>query len=100
MPKPSKGLRRAERSGTPKQLPAALDFRMPAEWEEHAATWIAWPHQRSDWPGKFAAIPLVYAEIVKHLHQSESVNVLVNDALAERRAAAELRRAAVDVGRV
>ena len=40
---------------------------MPAEWEPHEATWIAWPHNRSDWPGKFEAIPWVYAEIVRHL---------------------------------
>src|SRR5205807_2695373 len=33
--------------------------RMPAEWEPHAATWLAWPHQASDWPGKLAPIPWV-----------------------------------------
>src|SRR6267378_2555688 len=61
-------------------------YRMPAEWEPHEATWIAWPHQRDDWPGKFEAIPWVYAEIVRHLHASESVRILVNDACAEQRA--------------
>ena len=43
--------------------PAALGYRMPAEWEPHASTWLGWPHNRSDWPGKFPAIPWVYAEI-------------------------------------
>jgi len=56
---------------------------MPAEWEPHAATWIAWPHNRSDWPGKFAAIPWVYAEIVRNLARVERVNILVNDEAAE-----------------
>src|SRR5205085_7511017 len=37
--------------------PAALGFRMPAEWEPHAATWLAWPHEPRDWPGKLAPIP-------------------------------------------
>ena len=46
---------------------------MPAEWEPHAATWLAWPHNRTDWPGKFAAIPWVYAEIVRHLARVERV---------------------------
>ena len=41
--------------------------RMPAEWEPHAATWIAWPHHEPDWPGKLEAIPWVYAEIVRAL---------------------------------
>src|SRR5664279_4800275 len=52
---------------------------MPAEFESHEATWIAWPHNRSDWPGKFAPIPWVYAEIVRNLARVERVNILVND---------------------
>jgi len=61
-------------------LPSQLGLRMPAEWEPHRATWLAWPHQRDDWPGKFAPIPWVYGEIVRHLHYSEEVCILVNDA--------------------
>ncbi len=68
---------------------------MPAEWEPHEATWIAWPHNRSDWPGKFEAIPWVYAEIVRHLSRSERVNILVNDDAAEAKAREVLVRAAV-----
>jgi agmatine deiminase len=75
--------------------PASLGYRMPAEWEPHAATWIAWPHNRSDWPGKFEAIPWVYAEIVRHLSRSERVNILVNDAAAEAKAREVLVRAHV-----
>ena len=47
--------------------PTALGYRMPAEWEPHEATLIAWPHNREDWPGKFPPIPWVYVEIVRHL---------------------------------
>jgi agmatine deiminase len=61
-------------------------YRMPAEWEPHAATWIAWPHNPEDWPGKFQPIPWVYAEIVRHLSRVEDVHILVNDLAAERRA--------------
>src|SRR5437016_12250606 len=82
------------------KVPADLGFRMPAEWEPHEATWIAWPHQRDDWPGKFHPIPWVYAEIVRHLHAAERVRILVNDARAERRARRVLSQAAIDVGRV
>ena len=59
---------------------------MPAEWEPHSATWIAWPHNRSDWPGKFESIPWVYAEIIRNLARTEGVNILVNDDSAEARA--------------
>jgi agmatine deiminase len=50
--------------------------RMPAEWEPHAATWLAWPHHEPDWPGKFGPIPWVYAEIVRALAPHERVNII------------------------
>jgi agmatine deiminase len=65
---------------------------MPAEWEPHEATWIAWPHNRNDWPGKFAAIPLVYGEIVRQLHRSEPVRILVNGPAGEERARTVLQK--------
>jgi len=68
---------------------------MPAEWELHAATWIAWPHNRSDWPGKFEAIPWIYAEVVRHLARVERVNILVQNESEEAAAQALLARAHV-----
>ena len=62
---------------------------MPAEWEPHSATWIGWPHNRTDWPGKFSAIPWVYAEIVRYLARAERVEILVQNA-AEESAAREI----------
>jgi agmatine deiminase len=73
---------------------------MPAEWEAHEATWIAWPHHRTDWPGKVPTIPWVYAEIVRHLHYSEHVRILVNDSQAEKRARQVLRCVKLDMSRV
>ena len=49
---------------------------MPAEWAPHQAVWIAWPHQRDDWPGRFEPIPWVYVEIVRRVHRSELVRIL------------------------
>ncbi len=68
-------------------------FRMPAEWEPHEATWLAWPHENTDWPGKFTPIPWVYGEIVRHLSRVEKVRILIDDAEAERKARRVLRRA-------
>jgi agmatine deiminase len=59
---------------------------MPAEWEKHDATWLAWPHFRGDWPGKFETIPWVYAEIIRHLSRHERVELIVNAAASEKRA--------------
>jgi len=74
-------------------VPGRCGFRMPAEWEPHEATWIAWPHNRDDWPGRFAPIPWVYAEIVRKLSRVEKVRILVEDGAAEARARAVLRKA-------
>jgi agmatine deiminase len=49
---------------------------MPAEWETHRATWIAWPHHEPDWPGKFEPIPWVYAEIARVLALYEPVEIV------------------------
>jgi agmatine deiminase len=56
-----------------------MKFRFPAEFEPHAATWIAWPHHEPDWPGKLAPIPWVYAEIVRVLAADERVEILCHD---------------------
>jgi agmatine deiminase len=58
---------------------------MPAEWESHAATWLAWPHYHGDWPGKFEPIPWVYTEIIRNLARHERIELIVNDAATERR---------------
>jgi agmatine deiminase len=81
-------------------IPAKLAYRMPAEWEPHHGTWIAWPHERSDWPGKFAPIPWVYGEIVRHLSRVERVCILVQDEAARERARRVLKRGNADLAAV
>lgn len=77
-----------------------MTYRMPAEWEPHEGTWLAWPHERSDWPGKFPQIPWVYCDIVKRLARVERVHVLVADGEVERKVTGLLRKNAVDLGAV
>jgi|SRR5262245_14751963 len=81
----------------PKTPKPPRGYRMPAEWEPHSATWLAWPHQSSDWPGKLAPVPWVYAEIVRHLHRREHVHLLVNDATKEAAARRVLTRTGIDL---
>jgi agmatine deiminase len=82
------------------ETPNRFGYRMPAEWEQHQATWLAWPHNPDDWPGKFQAIPWVYAEIVRLLAARERVHILVNDAKAEHRAVSVLRRGGAELDQV
>jgi agmatine deiminase len=80
-------------SNTLSDSPAAIRYRMPAEWEPHSATWLAWPHYHGDWPGKFEPIPWVYTEIIRNLARHERVELIVNDAKAERQVRKLLDRA-------
>jgi agmatine deiminase len=80
--------------------PNERGFRMPAEWDTHSATWLAWPHEKTDWPGKFAPIPWVYADIVRHLSQVERVRILVADASVERSVRKILKRAGANLSAV
>ena len=56
--------------------PTLEGYRLPAEWETHARTWLSWPHKRASWPGKFGPIPAIWTELVEILVESEPVNVL------------------------
>jgi agmatine deiminase len=81
------------KSAKPNAIHSLESFRMPAEWEPHAATWLAWPHYHGDWPGKFEPISWVYAEIIRNLARHERVELIVNNASAARQARRVLERA-------
>ena len=85
-----------KRSSAPSPTPRALGFRHPAEWEPHEATWLGWPHNRSDWPGKFTPIPWVYGEIARHIAPGETVRILVTDRAHESSARRILKRVGVE----
>lgn len=80
--------------------PGPLGFRMPAEWEPHEATWLGWPHEATDWPGKFAVIPWAFAEIVRHLSRVERVFLLVENCEAQSRVLSILKRSGANLDAV
>jgi agmatine deiminase len=82
------------------KTPRSENFRMPAEWEPHEGTWLGWPHELTDWPGKFAPIPWAFAEIVRHLSQVELVYLLVEDAAAEKRVRTILQKSGARLSNV
>jgi agmatine deiminase len=73
---------------------------MPAEWDRHHATWLGWPHNRTDWPGRFAPIPWVYGEIVRRVAPGETVRILVQDARHEAGARRVLERVGAPLAQV
>ena len=66
-------------------------LRMPAEWEPQKSTWIAWPHNKDDWPGKFDHIPFVFGKIISELSRVQLVNILVKDKSEKSKATFFLR---------
>lgn len=80
--------------------PRDAGFHMPAEWALHEATWIAWPHNEEDWPGRFEPIPWVYGEIVRKLAAVEQVRILVQDEDVEHGARAVLTKVGAELDAV
>src|SRR5256885_6725441 len=94
-PAGSKGKSAAPLGSGALTMELSLARRMPAEWEPHDATWIAWPHHEPDWPGKLAPIPWVYAEITRALAEYDRVEILCHDATVADNARALLTAHAV-----
>jgi len=80
--------------------PAAAGYAMPAEWERHEATWLGWPQNPADWPGKMGAIQWVYGEIVRKIAPGEKVRMLVGSKAVEARARRILATARADLSQV
>ncbi|MEM9243255.1 MAG: agmatine deiminase family protein [Pseudomonadota bacterium] len=80
--------------------PAKQGFFMPAEWQAHEATWLAWPSNEEDWPDKFAPIIWVYAEIIRVLTTSERVRLLVPNQAMIKAVETILQRNHVDLSQV
>ncbi|MCP4268175.1 MAG: agmatine deiminase family protein [Candidatus Brocadiaceae bacterium] len=79
---------------------SSIHYHMPAEWEPHKATWLSWPHNPTDWPGKMIAVQKVYAEMAQKLASVEAVCILVNSVAHETRAKKYLEQARADLANI
>jgi agmatine deiminase len=80
--------------------PAELGYSFPAEWEKHEATWLGWPHNASDWPGKFEIIPWVYGEMVRKISADENIFLIVRHKKDESFARLIFKRVGVDLRKI
>lgn len=78
----------------------STNYTMPAEWEAHHATILAWPHNKEDWPGKFDPIPWVYVEIIRNLTQVERVRLIVRNEAEKKQAADMCKRGGANMKQV
>ncbi len=72
-------------------FPSQLGYSMPAEWEPHRATWLAWPHNLQTWPDQLARVKEIWARMVWALAQDEVVCLLVDDEREQREVASRLK---------
>ncbi|MCX8057301.1 MAG: agmatine deiminase family protein [Ignavibacteria bacterium] len=77
-----------------------MEFRLPAEWEKHEATWIGWPYNKEDWPGKFQPIPWVFAEIVRKIIEGEQVYIIVQNETHQKSAIQVLKKVGIDFSQI
>ena len=76
--------------------PAALGYRMPAEWEPHDATWLAWPHNEETWPGLLPEVRAIFLDLIRALHPGERVHLLVDDDAEADTVSRSMRDAGID----
>jgi agmatine deiminase len=90
----------SKNKNAPQALPADHGYSMPAEWEPHEATWLGWPHNPTDWPGKLDTIRWVYGEMARKISAGEIVRLLVKNKAEEKLASNYLKRAGCNLARI
>ncbi len=80
--------------------PAELGYCFPAEWEPHAATWLGWPHNASDWPGKFEIIPWIYGEMVRKISAGENIRLIIRHNKDKQFASHVFKKVGVDLRKI
>ena len=81
-------------------MPTALGYRMPAEWAQHTATWLAWPHNTVTWPDQLPQVQDIFLRMIAALHEQETVYLLVNDTATAGQVRQQLHRYGIGLARV
>ena len=81
-------------------IPRELGYIMPAEWEIHDATWLAWPHDPETFPRRVKRVEKIYVEIIEALHKDEQVNLFVKDSKTRTKVIAQFEERRIDLRRI
>lgn len=82
------------------ETPHALGFSMPAEWERHDATWLAWPHDPMTFPSRVNKVENAYIQMILALHKNENINLFVTDLKMRSRVTKLLEQKGVDLQKI
>jgi agmatine deiminase len=82
------------------ETPKSLGFSMPAEWEMHDATWLAWPHDPVTFPKRVKKVEEAYLKMIRALHKNEIVNLFVTNLKMKTRVTRLLEQEGIDLKRI
>jgi agmatine deiminase len=82
------------------KTPRELGYRMPAEWERHEAIWLAWPYDPTTFPDRVEKVEATYVQIVKEIHESETVNLFVKDEAMKQKAILLFKQAKINLEKI
>ncbi len=82
------------------ETPKILGYSMPAEWEKHDATWLAWPHDPITFPSRVKKVEKAYLNMIRALHKNEIVNLFVTDLKMKTRVTRLLKQNGIDLKRI
>ncbi|MBS7333876.1 MAG: agmatine deiminase family protein [Weeksellaceae bacterium] len=82
------------------KFPKDLGYRFPAEWEEHEATWLSWPHKEESWPDRIHLIYPAYAQFIAELSKGEKVRINVKDEEMKAFALSHIEKTDADLSQV
>jgi agmatine deiminase len=77
--------------------PKESGYIMPAEWENHEATWLSWPHDPETFPRRVKKVEKIYLEIIEALHSGETINLFVRDFNMKAKVKAFLKDSNIDL---
>ncbi len=81
-------------------IPAEQGFYFPAEFAEHEATWLSWPHNPGTWPGKIETIYKPCCEFIKLVAEGEKVKINVRDEAMAKEAFSKIQKTGADMSQV
>jgi len=82
------------------KFPKEKGYFFPAEWHEHDATWLSWPHKEASWPGKLDAIYSPYSQFIKAVSEGERVCINIPNEELKQQAINYLLKADVNLEKI
>ena len=81
--------------------PKESGYTFPAEWTEHRATWLSYPHKDSySWPGTLSRIFPYYNKFISELAKGEEVCINVRDEKLKEQVMQDLMKLDVDPAKI